>query len=614
MPCPYTRLLAGAAVTALTITLLILAASVVLFVWNRLPVGIVALGVALTLWATGVLTIEQSLAGFGSTTVVFIAALFVVAEGLDSAGITTWAGEQVMAHAGDSPIKLLIYTMIVAALLSAIITPNGAAAALIPMAVILAVRMNTRPSRLLLPLAYSTHAGSLLVLTGSPVNVLISEAAIDAGQGGLRFFEFARVGIPLVLGTIVIVVLFGSRLLPERSAKTLARDLSQLPSTLQRDYLGDDRLGRLRVEPGSPLIGQPGSALDLGATGDLHLIGVYQRGRELPVDRPVAEGMVLLVRGRQGAIEQLATDGGLSLVAANSGEPMTSLVSETHGVAEVIVAPRSPYIGDTAFPGMTTESGELVVLGVQRHEQELGGGAVALKAGDSLLLRGSWEALNEQTRDPNVVIVDAPDAVRRQAVPLGPRTVPALVIMAGMVLLLTTGLVPAVAAGLLAAIAMVLTGVISVEQAQRSISWTTLILVAGMIPLSTAITQTGAADLLANTMIAAVGGLGPWALLLGLFLISGTVGQLISNTAIALILIPIALSISAELGVSPMPMLMCVNVAAAAALLTPVATPANMMVMGPGGYKFGDYAKLGLPLMLLYLIVAVFLVPIWWPW
>jgi di/tricarboxylate transporter len=156
--------------------------------------------------------------------------------------------------------------------------------------------------------------------------------------------------------------------------------------------------------------------------------------------------------------------------------------------------------------------------------------------------------------------------------------------------------------------------VVTVKQAHRAISWTTLILVAGMIPLSTAITDTGAADLMASTMIGAVGGFGPYALLFGLFFIAATVGQLISNTAIALILIPIALSISGELGVSPMPMLMAVNVAAAAALLTPVATPANIMVQGPGGYLFSDYAKLGLPVLLLYLLVAVFLVPVWWPW
>jgi di/tricarboxylate transporter len=599
----------------LTITLAILVVAVVVFVWNRIPVGIVALGVALSLWATGVLTIDQSLAGFGSSTVVLIASLFVVAEGLDAAGITTWAGQQVITYAGESRTRLVVFTMLTGALLSALITPNGAAAALIPMVVVLAVSSGLPPSRLLMPLAFSAHAGSLLMLTGTPINVLVSEAAIDAGQPGLRFFEFARAGIPLVVGTILIVVLLGPRLLPERTAKTLPRDLSRLPQTLLRQYIREAELGRMRVGADSPLVGQVGSAIELHHYPGLHLIGV-QGGHGRPLaDGELSPGDALTVRGPGDAVERFAADHGLSIERGPDPESAAhGLVSRDHGVAEVILTPRSDYIGDTVFPGMVTDSGQLVVLAVQRHGEDLGANEVTLRAGDSLLLQGTWAALDEHTRDPNVLLVDSPDAIRRQTVPLGPRAVPALAILGVMVALLTTGVVPAVVAGLLAAIAMVLTGVVTVEQAHRAMSWTTLILVAGMIPLSTAITETGAADLLAGTIVDAVGGGGPYAILLGVFLVNAILGQLISNTATALILIPIALSVATEMGVSPMPLLMCVNVASAAALLTPVATPANIMVQGPGGYQFGDYAKLGLPVLLLYLVVAVFLVPIWWPW
>jgi di/tricarboxylate transporter len=173
--------------------------------------------------------------------------------------------------------------------------------------------------------------------------------------------------------------------------------------------------------------------------------------------------------------------------------------------------------------------------------------------------------------------------------------------------------VPSVIACLLAAIAMVLLRVVTVEQAHRSMAWSTLILVGAMIPLSIAITETGAAELMANRMVDVVGGGSTYLLLFGLFLVTAVLGQMISNTATALIMIPIALSVSSEMGMSPMPLLMCVNVASAAALLTPVATPANMMVMDAGGYEFGDYWKLGLAILLVYLVVAVFLVPVWWP-
>jgi di/tricarboxylate transporter len=263
---------------------------------------------------------------------------------------------------------------------------------------------------------------------------------------------------------------------------------------------------------------------------------------------------------------------------------------------------------------MVTDSGALVILAVLRHGEELDIGEVQLKEGDSMLLQGTWDALNTHTADPEVLLVDSPDAVRRQAAPLGPKAIPALLILGVMVVVLAINLVPAVVAGVLAAIAMILARVVTVPQAHRSMDWTTLILVAGMIPLSTAISESGAADLMAGGIVDVVGGGGPYLVLLGLFLITAVLGQVISNTATALVLIPIALSVAMESGISPMPLLMCVNVASAAALLTPIATPANLMVMGPAGYQFTDYWKLGLPLMLVYFLVAVFVVPFWWPW
>lgn len=599
--------------TDLTITLLILVVAVIFFVWNRVPVGIVALGVALALWATGVLGLEEVLSGFGSPTVILIAALFVVAEALDAAGITTWAGQQIIAHAGESRTRLIVFTMLVGALLTALITPNGSAAALIPMVVVLAVRGGLSPSRLLMPLAFSAHAGSLLVLTGTPINVLVLEAAIDAGQPGFRFFEFARVGVPLVIGTILIVVLFGERLLPDRTAKTLPRDLSQLPEALLRQYIRADDLARLQIGAGSPLIGTLSASIDLAPYDGLRIIAAQEsRGQPL-ADPALQPGHTLVVRGPRESIERFASDQGLTMSGEPAGAASSGLISREYGVAEVIVTPRSPYIGETVFPGMVTDSGQLVVLAVHRHGEDLGAGEAPLQAGDSLLLQGRWAALDEQTRDPNVVLLDSPDAIRRQTVPLGPNAVPALAVLGAMIVLLTTGLVPAAVAGLLAAIAMVLLRVVTVEQAHRAMSWTTLILVAGMIPLSTAITETGAAELLAGVIIGAVGGGSPYLLLLGIFIITAVLGQLISNTATALIVIPIALSIAGDMGISPLTVLMSVNVAAAAALLTPVATPANMMVMGPGGYRFDDYWKLGIVVMVLYLLVAVFLVPFWWP-
>ena len=205
-----------------TITYIVLGAAVALFVWDQIPVALIAIGVALALWATGVLEREQALAGFGDPTVGVIASLFVVSEGLEVAGVTSWVGQQLVERVGASQTRLFVYTMVLVALLTALINVNGAVAALVPVAVVLAVRTGRSPSQLLLPLAFGAHAGSLLMLTGTPVNVIISEASADAGAGRFGYFEFALVGLPLVVGVIAIVLLFGDRMLPERHPRSIA--------------------------------------------------------------------------------------------------------------------------------------------------------------------------------------------------------------------------------------------------------------------------------------------------------------------------------------------------------------------------------------------------------
>jgi di/tricarboxylate transporter len=220
--------------------------------------------------------------------------------------------------------------------------------------------------------------------------------------------------------------------------------------------------------------------------------------------------------------------------------------------------------------------------------------------------------LDERLSDPDVLVVNSPELVRRQAVPMGPGAKQAVVILLVMVLLLATGIVPTAVAGMLAAGAVVLTGIMNIEQAYRAINWTTVIMVAAMMPLSTAMEITGAAQLMAQHLVAAVGDYGPYALLGGLFVLTAVLGQLISNTATALIVIPIGVASAKVLGMSPEPVLMSTAVAAAASFLTPIATPTNLMVMGPGGYAFGDYWKLGLPLMIWFFIVATFYIPFVW--
>lgn len=513
-----------------TIVLTILVLAVVAFMSNRVPMGIVALGVALALWATGVLTLNQALAGFGDPTVIFIATLFIVSESLDSTGVTAWAGQQVISRGGEKRTPLLVVVCLLVAVLTALISVNGAVAALIPVVVVVAIRVGLAPSQMLMPLAFSAHAGSMLALTGTPVNIIVSEAAAEAGARPFTFFEFALAGLPLLVGTVAIIALFGQRLLPHRAPSVLPADVSNHARVLREQYA-------------------------------------------LP------EG--------------------------------TELVGVNKGITEVVIPPRSELIGVHLFPGMTTPSGDLVVLGLQRAGEDVMGPDAELQAGDTLLLRGTWEHLQAHTAGPEVLVVDEPETLRR-SVPLGVGAKRSIGILVAMVVLLATGVVPPAVAGLLAAGAIVLTGVLKPTQAYRSVSWTTVVLVGGMIPLSTAFIQTGTADLIAKGLLNLIGDTSPTLALLAMCVLTVVLGQLISNTATVLIMAPIATVLAADLHVSVLPFMMALTVAGAASFLTPVATAANTMVMEPGGYRFTDYWKLGLPLLLLFLAVAVFWVPVVW--
>jgi di/tricarboxylate transporter len=451
----------------------------------------------------------------------------------------------------------------------------------------------------------------MLALTGTPVNVLVLEASLDAGRGGFNYFEYALAGIPLVLGGMAIAVFLARRLLPERESRALPPDLSGHARTLVEQFRLDEGLHQLRVREGSPLVGKPRVTLDLAAQG-LTLVTVKGKDGE-PRLGEIAPDDLLLVRGDPQLVAALTHDLDVALRdEADAGPVEQVLFSRGSGLAEVLVPPRSPLIGDRLFPGMVTESGDLVVLAVQRGGSDLVAGE-PLVAGDMLLLQGTWEALDRNLAPPEVVVVNSPDLVRRQALPMGPGSLPTLGVLVAMVVLLATGLMPAAVVGLLSAAAILLLGILSVDEIYRAINWTTVILVGAMMPLSTAITDTGAAKLLADHLIALVGAGGPRALLAGLFVLTAVLGQVISNTATALIIIPISVVAALEMGISPQPVLMSVAVAAAASFLTPVATPTNLMVMEPAGYRFGDYWKFGLPFMAWYFVVAVGLVPFIWP-
>lgn len=594
------------------ITLVTLGVVVGLFIWNRLPVELVAVASALFLFASGVLTLPEALAGFGDPAVIFIASLFVVSEALESSGVTAWVAQGVVGKATGGWRRLMALIMMLAAVLTALIGLNGTAAALIPMVVVVALRRSLPPSRLLMPMAFAGSAGGLLLLTGSPVNVVVSEAAADAGVGAFGFFEFAIVGVPLVVGTVVLILAVSRRVTLDRDSDEVPPDLSGLAGTIVEAW-GLDQVWHARVSAVSDLLGSDRAVSITDIPAGIRIVTLMDAATGSPSSTgAITRGDRMTIIGDQPDVEAFAAQHGLSIEAERSAaEVERNLMSRESGVAEVVIPPRSVLAGRTVSTSMVVE-GNLVVLGISRGGKDLGSGEIRLREGDVLLMEGPWEVLDATSRSHDVLVVNSPDLVRRQTVALGSGSRKALAVLGLMVVLLATGIVPPVIAALLGAMAMILLRVVSVQQAYRGISWTTVLLVAGMIPMATAVANSGAGDLVASLIVAAVGETGPLVLLGALFVVTVLFGQLISNTATALIMIPVALSTAEQLEISARPVLMSLCVAAAVAFLTPVSTPANLMVMGPAGYRFSDYWKLGLPLVALFAAVAIGLVPLVW--
>ncbi len=591
------------------ILLLIVLGTVGLFVWNRLPLVVVAMASALAIYAAGILPLPEVFRGFGDPVVMFVAALFIVTAGLEATGVTAWIGQQFERLVAGSPDRLLILGIVAVAVLCPLINSSGAVGALLPVVMMMVVRLGVQPARFLMPMAFASGAGAHLALTGAPKNVLISDAAANYGPRAIGFFEFALVGIPLLVGTVVIVLLFGRRLVPDRTAPSLPRDLSNHARTLVAQYRLAEDVFALELHRTSTLVGTEVDALDLGpgllsltatdAEGAPRLRGAFQPG-----DR-------ILVRGATEAAGAFARENGLQVRAISGEEAAGKLINRMAGVAEAVIPQRSDLIGMQVFPGMVTRDGDMVVMAVQRRGEDLLG-EVTLEAGDHLLIQGDWAALQRNEARSGVLVVDRPDMVRRQLVPLGRGAWSVLTIVVLMVVAIATGLTAPAVGTVLAAGAILVLKLVTVEDAFRAVNWTTVILIAAMFPLSTALVDTGAAQLVADRVVALTGDAEPRVFLAILFVLAVVMGIVVSNTATTMILLPITVMAAAAYGISPLPALMALSVATSAAYLTPVSTPPNTMVMGPAGYRFGDYWPLGLPLTVFYFVIAVGLVPMIW--
>ena len=594
----------------MTTTFVILGVTIVLFVWGRWPTDLVALLSLLALALSGVIDTRDALSGFGNATVVMIAALFVVGEGLSRTGVTGWGGKKLLEAARGSQYRLLVVVMAGTAGLSAFISNTGTVATLLPAIVAAAWAVGSLPSKYLMPLAFAANTGGLLTLTGTPPNIVVAQTLEQSGLRPFSFFEYALIGGPLLITAIAYMRFVGHRLLPSRSADQRPVDSAADLADLAAAYSLGENQYRLRVRSNSSLIGRTLREAALGPT--YHAPVLQIEGRKSTPDLVLKEDDTLVIHAPSETIDRLMQELGLGLLpqADSPGE----FVSKEIGLAEVIPTPRSEYLGRPMALGEIGERFRVQLLAVRRHGKSVVDPEITLEFGDSLLVRGTWEAIGElQSERRDFVVVGTPEAMASEIAGLRPRAGVAVAALVGMVVLMVSGVVPTVIAALIAAAAMILGGCLSTRDAYRSISWSSVVLIAAMIPMGRALDSTGGASLIAEGLVNTLGSLSPVALMAGVFLLTTGFSQVINNTATAVLVAPIVIQAAVDLGVSPHPLLMIVAVAASTAFLTPIGTTTNILVFSPGGYQFTDYVKVGLPLMLLFLAVSLVLVPVIWP-
>ena len=621
--------------TEMLIVLAILSAAIILFITEWIRVDVVALGVVVALMLTGILTPEEAISGFANPAVLTIAALFIIGGAVLQTGLAGAIGERILHIAGTSPVRLTLTIMLTVALLSAIMSDAGTVAVLLPATISLAVSARISPSKLLIPLAFGSLLGGATTLIGTPPNIIVSDLLREVGLEPFQFFDYTPIGLLLLIAGILFMVLIGRHLLPDYKPKQGLQRV-ETPEELVSIYHLPDNLFRLRIRRGSALAGLTMDQARLRRESNLTVLNIIRSHKpwslaqqtegapdmdpeeyeEIRPDRDEIfhTGDILAVQGTPNDVSHAAAVWNLGVLPTQA-ESEYEFVTDEIGIAEVLLPPRSSLVGKTVASTQFGTRYKLTVLGIQRPgtSESLDIKDSVLRFGDTLLVQGPWSSiLVLRTRRRDFVVMGEPEEM--VAAPARSRAPIALLILAGMLVLMITNLVPVTAASLLAALLMILTGCLSIDEAYESVDWKSIVLIAGMLPMSIALAKVGLVDLVAQGLIEALGVYGPTMVLAGLFILTSLFTQVLSNTTTTVLIAPIALASASSLGVQPYAFMMGIAIAASMAFATPVASPVNTLVMGAGSYRFSDYAKVGVPMILIMLVLSLLVLPLLWPY
>ena len=580
----------------------VVAATMAAFVTGRLRVDLVALCTLGALLLLGLVEPQQALLGFASEATATVAAMFVLSSGLVRTGGVEWLVRHLGTLAGAGPARLLLVLCVAIAALSAFIINTATVAIFIPVAIALSKERHISPSRVLMPLSFASQFGGVCTLIGTSTNILVSSLAVSYGLEPFGLFEFAPLGLVMCAAGIGYLILATPHLIPEREGQQEPVDRYRLA-----DYLAE-----LRVEEGSPLAGHRWAEGPAGGEEEVRLLEVIREGRaqRRAAWIQVREADILLLHGDVEAMVQIQEKYGLKLMENGKGVA-AELDPQEVKLVEALVPPRSSLVGRTlAAAGIRRRFGG-TVLALQRRGKvlRLRLDDIRLDGGDSLLLQGGPRDVERLLRSDDLIVTNELTELYLRK----DRAVIALGLMLGVVGLTAFGVVPILTASVLGALGMILAGCLTMEEAYAAIDWKVIFLLGGVIPLGLAIDQTGAAAWLASTVLDPFLGFGPLVVLAVLYLVTAVLTETMSNNAAAVLLAPIALSLANALGADPRPFLVAITFAASTSFATPVGYQTNTMIYAPGGYRFADYVRVGGPLNLVFWVLAVVLIPRFWP-
>lgn len=613
-------------ITDMNLVFIILAVTTVCFLIPKFRSDMVALASLLAIYLTGIVTIEEAFSGFSNSVVIMVAALFIVGEGVFQTGLAESAGNVIVKFTGKSEFKLTIIMLLLVALLSGFMSNTGTVAILLPVIISLCRNIKIHPGRILMPLAFASSIGGTLTLIGTAPNLIANESLINYGYEGLAFTSFTAIGV-IVLFVSIIYMWFIARRFLDKPAEETENNLSvSKTSGLLREYNISAYIHYVKINENSPIIGKSlqelawpsvnyTTVLEIIKTKERNILKVQTRDKAIHIaakaEHIIEKNDVLALYCEEDDLNMLIEEAGITKF-----QPPDAMKIDDSKLAEVILTPRSGYINQTIRDIHFRDKYDLTILAIKHQYEDARRPKHndRLLFGDTMLVHGEWKDINilHEEKTDTVVINSAqgPSSTIKDPV----HSIVAGMILLAMIVLMVLEVFPAAITVVIAAALMLLTRCIRhTDHAYRSVNWHTVLLIACMLPMATALEKTGGIGFISDGLISGLGAMGPIAVMAGLYVITSIFSQFISNTATAVLLYPVAILTAQQMGINPVPMVMAVAYSASMAFATPVATPPNAMIMAAGKYRFIDFLKVGVPMQIIIAVLIIALLRVFYP-